>query len=85
MRISPSDVVERTPPAPRRSLIVLACPPGDVIYVLDEFGEYKEQTVVEIKKKSILTENEEVLFEDHGWLWRCIKPHKHEEVNTNDR
>ena len=56
------------------SLVKSAIQPGDVIYVLHDGEHYAPTKVLSIQRKSLLTEAGEILFEDHGWLWRCLKP-----------
>lgn len=70
----PSKMRESEYRGPRRSLVLAAIHPGDEIYVLNENEEYIPEKVLQIAQKSIITERSECLFEDHGWLWRCLKP-----------
>lgn len=60
--------------SPTRSLIKSAISPGDVIYVLSDGEHFAPVKVLSIGRKSFMTEVGEILFEDHDWLWRCLKP-----------
>lgn len=57
---------------PSYGLIKLAISPGDHVYVLDENNEFVPRKVIAITRTSLLTEIGELLFDDHGWLWRCL-------------
>ena len=59
---------------PSRSLIKSAFSPGDVIYVLSDGEHFAPVKVLSIGRKAFVTEVGEILFEDHDWLWRALKP-----------
>lgn len=59
---------------PTYSLVKLAILPGDHVYVLNENEKWEPVKVIKIKKQALVTESGEILFEDHGWLWRCLEP-----------
>lgn len=59
---------------PTYSLVKAAISPGDVIYVLTDGEHFAPVKVLSIEKKALMTELGEILFEDHGWLWRACKP-----------
>lgn len=61
--------------SPTFSLVRHAFSPGDVIWMLNDDGdEFIPVRVLEIRRHAFLTERGEVLFADHGWLWRALKP-----------
>lgn len=60
--------------APRYSMIMSAFTPGDVIWVLSEDDTFQPVRIQSITRKSFVTEVGEILFEDHDWLWRALKP-----------
>ena len=63
---------------PSYSLIKSAFDPGDCIYVLKDDGEhFTPVKVLAIGRKAFQTEVGEILYEDHGWLWRCSPPAHH--------
>ena len=45
-------------------------------WVLDVDGAFVPQKVIEVKKNALVTDQEpnDLLFEDHGWLWRATQP-----------
>ena len=57
---------------PTYSLIKDAICPGDVIYVLSDGEDFQPVKVISIGRKAFETNIGEILFEDHGWLWRCL-------------
>lgn len=59
---------------PTYGLIKKAFSPGEVIYVLNAESQFRPVKVLSIEKKSFQTEKGEVLYEDHGWLWKCFEP-----------
>lgn len=64
--------------SPTYSLIKDAFSPGDVIYVLSDGEHFKPVKILSIERKAFVTEVGEILFEDHGWLWRCFEPKRRE-------
>jgi hypothetical protein len=58
--------------APTYSLVKSAVEPGDFIYVLNAGSNYEPVRVDAVKKTHFETEVGEILFLDHGWLWRCL-------------
>ena len=60
--------------SPTYSMIKDAFSPGDVIYVLTDGRHFKPVKILLIERKRFVTEIGEVLYEDHGWLWRALKP-----------
>lgn len=60
--------------APTYSLVKSAFTPGDVIYVLNDGEHFAPVKILSIGRKSFQTEVGEILFEDHGWLWRATRP-----------
>lgn len=60
--------------APTYGMIKSAFDIGDVIYVLSDGVHFKPVKILSIKRKALATEVGEILFEDHGWLWRCLEP-----------
>lgn len=60
--------------APTYRMVKSAISPGDTIYVLDDGEHYKPTRVLSIERNALITEAGELLFEDHGWLWKCLKP-----------
>lgn len=59
---------------PTYGMIKSAFEPGDTIYVLSDGEHFKPTKILFIGKKAFQTENGKILFEDHGWLWRCFEP-----------
>lgn len=59
---------------PTYSLIKSAFTPGDVIWVLSDGEHFAPVKILSIGRKSFMTEVGEILFEDHDWLWRALKP-----------
>ena len=59
---------------PTYSAIKGAFSPGDVILVLVEDYSFQPVEIQSITRKSFLTEVGEILFVDHDWLWRALKP-----------
>ena len=59
---------------PTYSLIKSAFTPGDVIWVLSDGEHFSPVKILSIGRKSFITEVGEILFEDHDWLWRALKP-----------
>ena len=57
---------------PSYSLVKQAFSPGDNIYVLNGNEKFVPVKIVRIEKTRFLTEKGDVLFEDHGWLWRAL-------------
>ena len=60
--------------SPSYSLIKSAFSPGDVIWVLSDGEHFAPVKVLSIGRKSFMTDVGEILFEDHDWLWRALKP-----------
>lgn len=60
--------------SPSYSLIKAAFSPGDVIWVLSDGEHFAPVKVLSIGRKSFVTDVGEILFEDHDWLWRALKP-----------
>lgn len=58
---------------PTYNMIKSAFEPGDTIYVLNDGVHYKPTKVLSIGRKAFQTEVGEILYEDHGWLWRCFE------------
>lgn len=61
---------------PTYGMIKSAFTPGDTIYVLSDDEQFKPTKILSIERKAFTTEVGEILFEDHGWLWRCFEPPK---------
>lgn len=60
--------------SPTYSMIIKAFSPGNVIWVLSVDYSFKPVRIQSITRKSFVTEIGEILFEDHGWLWRATEP-----------
>lgn len=57
---------------PSYALVKDAFQPGDTIYVLNGKEEYLPLEILRIEKTRFLTKKGEILFSDHGWLWRAL-------------
>lgn len=60
--------------SPTYGLVKAAFSPGDVIDVLNDGEHFAPVKILSIGRKSFMTEVGEILFEDHGWLWRALMP-----------
>ena len=59
---------------PTYRMIKSAFSPGDEIFVLSDDEQFEPVRIRSIERKAFVTDIGKILFEDHGWLWRCTKP-----------